>query len=241
MPRVPSSAVRAILISLLLTGALGTGAAFAATDVGSINFILGRKSLTNDWNLGPPTTDSTARVGQPTLGVELTWGREGWPAMVALDILHSYDDGIIHVPQFFTIPAFDQRLRARTIEIGLGARRSWNVLGWSPYLGAGGSWVRGNIEVEIIDPNAGQSGTLTAYAHSRASAFGYWAGAGLYRRLGLRFQIGLAARYSKATLPATAVVVEQGTLPFGVTTTPELDGGGRHVNLVVGWSFPGRK
>lgn len=241
MPRVPSSVVRAFLMSLLLTGALGTGATYAATDVGSINFILGRKSLDNDWNLGPPTADSTERVGQPTLGVELTWGRAGWPVLVAFDILHSYDDGITHIPRFFTVPAFDQRLRASTFEVGLGARRSWSFLGWSPYLGAGGSWVRANAAVEIIDPNAGQFGTVTASAHSRESAFGYWVGGGLYRRIGPRFQIGLAGRYSKATLPATALVVEQGTLPFGVTTTPELDGGGRHINVVVGWSFPGRK
>lgn len=241
MSRAASSTVRAILASLVLTAATGAGAAFAGTDVGSIHFVLGQKSLDNDWNLGPPTQDTTARVGQPTLGVELTWGREGWPVMVAFDVLHSYDDGIIHIPQFFTSPAFNQRLRASTLEVGLGVRRSWSVLGCSPYLGAGGSWVRGNAAVEIIDPSAGQFGAVTASAHSRASAFGYWAGGGVYRRMGPRFQIGLAARYAKATLPATPLVIEQGTLPFGITTTPELDGGGRHVNLVVGWSFPARK
>lgn len=251
MSRVPSSVVRAFLTTLVLTGALGAGAgaAFAGTDVGSINFILGRKSFTNDWNLGPPTVDSTARVGQPALGVELTWGRQGWPAMVALDVLHSYDDGIIHVPQSFiiiegildTIPAYDLRLRASTLEIGLGVRRAWNILGLSPYLGAGGSWVRGNAVVEKSDPNTGQFGAPLASARSRESAFGFWAGGGIYRRIGPRFQIGLAGRYSRAILPKTNFILGGTTAPPAVGTVPDLYDGGRHINLVVGWSFPSRK
>lgn len=241
MSRVPSSIVRAALISLVLTGAPGAGVAFAGTDVGSVHFILGRKSLTNDWNPGPPTADTTARVGQPALGVELTWGRQGWPVLIALDVLHSYDDGIIHVPAFFTNPAFDVRQRARTIEIGLGVRRAWTVLGWSPFLGAGGSWVRGNLLVEISDPTAGQFGAPLASARARSSALGYWAGGGIYRRLGPRFQLGLAGRYSKATLPATDVFLDDVTPAQVIDRIPELDGGGRHVNLVVGWSFPSRK
>lgn len=240
MSRVPSSVVRAILMSLVLTGALGAGVAFAGTDVGSINFILGRKSLTHEWTVGPSSADSTARVGQPAMGLELTWGRQGWPAMVALDVFHSYDDGITRVPQFFTIPAFNVRVRARTLEIGLGVRRTWNVIGLSPYLGAGGSWGRGEFAVEIIDPDSGQFGVLTGSAQGRESAFGVWAGAGIVRRIGPRFQIGLAGRFSKVTLPASVLNVESGTLPFGLTT-PEIDAGGRHVNLVVGWSFPSRK
>jgi hypothetical protein len=237
MSRAASSAVRAILTSLVLTAAMGAGAAFAATDVGSVNFILGRKSLSNDWTLGPPTQDTTARVGQPALGVELSWGRQDWPVMVALDILHSYDDGIVRIPRFFTIPAYDLRLRARTLELGLGARRTFSVLGWSPYLGAGGSWVRGSAVVQVIDPNAGQFGAVTASGNFHTTAFGYWAGGGLIRRMGSRFQIGLEARYSKATLPIKALAVGQDTL----RSARQFDAGGRHINLVVGWSFPVRK
>jgi len=243
MSRAASSTVRAILTTLVLTAAIGSGvgAAFAGTDVGSVNFTLGRKSLTHAWSLGVPSQDTTSRVGQPALGLELSWGRQNWPVMVAFDVFHSYDDGIIHIPQFFTTPAFDLRLRARTIEVGLGVRRSWSMLGLSPYLGAGGSWVRGSSDVEVIDPNAGQFGVVTADAHNRVSSVGYWAGGGIIRRVGPRFQIGLEGRYAKATLKATPLVVEQGTLPFGINQTPERDGGGRHVNLVVGWSFPVRK
>ena len=247
MSRVPPSVVRAALSLLALTGALGAGVASAATDVGSVHFILGRKSLTKDWYLGPPIVDAMGQVqepgraGQPSLGIEFTWGREGWPVMAALDVLHSYDDGIIHVPAFFTVPAFDIRPRASTLEVGVGARKSWTVLGFTPHVGAGGLWVRSNFLVETIDPNAGQFGVVTATGSARAVAWGGWASGGVYRRLGPRFQIGVSGRLSKATIPASALRVE-GTPPVPLGTGfPELDAGGRHVQLVVGWSFPSRK
>jgi hypothetical protein len=245
MSRVPSAVVRAILISLVLTGALGAGVARAGTDAGSINFILGYKSLTKDWYLGPPIVTSqgqlleSGRVNQPTLGVEMTWGRQGWPAMIAFDLYHSYDDGIFNFPGFATIPAFDRRLRARTFEAALGVRRAWNVVGFSPYLGAGGSWIGGRFAIEVSDPDGAPFGTLVASARARESAFGYWAGGGIYHRIGPRFQVGLAGRYSKATLPVMDLI-EDGTQQV-VATVPKLDAGGRSIDLVVGWSFPSRK
>ena len=247
MSRVLSAVVRAIVISLALTGALGAGAASAGTDAGSINFILGYKSLTKDWYLGPPIVTSRfellepGRVKQPTLGVELTWGRQGWPAMIALDLYHSYDDGIFNFPGFSTFPAFDRRLRARTLELALGVRRAWDVIGFSPYLGAGGSWVAGQYAIEISDPYGAPFGELIGSARGREATFGYWAGGGIYRRIGPRFQIGLAGRYSKATLPAFDLLLDGTTPPLVVDTVPELDAGGRNINLVVGWSFPSRK
>jgi len=247
MSRVPSAVVRAILISLVSTGALGAGIARAGTDAGSINFILGYKSLTKDWYLGPPIVTirgqvlEPGRVNQPTLGVELTWGRQGWPAMIALDLYHSYDDGIFHFPGFATLPALDRRLRARTLELALGVRRSWNVIGFSPYLGAGGSWIGGQFSVEVSDPYGAPFGELTDAARAREAAFGYWAGGGVYRRIGARFQIGLAGRYAKATLPAMDLILDGSSPPLVVGTLPELDAGGRNINLVVGWSFPSRK
>lgn len=246
MPRVPSSVRRTALITLALTGTLGAAGAFAATDVGTIHFTLGYKNLSSDWNLDPREVDQfgnvlpAGRASEPALGLELTWGRQGWPAQIALDVLHSSDDGISHVPRFFTIPAYDLRLRASTLELGLGLRRSINVIGLTPYLGAGGAWVRGRAVVEVSDPNAGQFGAPTAYAHTRSSAFGYWASAGVYRRLGPRFQLGLEGRYSKATLAAKPFTVDYGALPSGITTFPEVDGGGRTIHLLVGWSFPSR-
>lgn len=236
MSRLAASVTRSILASLLLAITFGASSASAQPGVGSVNFVLAYKGLNEDWNLD----GGTGRAYQPALGVELSWGKKDWPVHIAFDVLHSYDDGIQHVPPFFTTPAYDLRLKAGTLELGLGARRAFDLMGWAPYIGAGGSWVRGNLAVEVIDPNGGQFGTSTGSAHARSSSFGWWMGGGLQRRLGPHFQIGASARFSKATLPSQPLLVDYGALPAGVTTFPELDGGGQAIQLVLGWSFPGR-
>lgn len=241
MSRVASSVTRTVLASLLVSGVLTVGTAFAGDDVGSVNFVLGYKSLTRDWTLGPSGAQPPGRASQPGLGVEFTWGRSDWPVRIAFDVLHSYDDGITHVPRFFTVPAYDVRLRASTLELALGLRRGWTLRSFTPYLGAGGEWARGNAAVEVSDPRAGQFGAPTSSARARSSAFGSWVGGGLACRLGPRFQIGVAGRFSKATLPSEPFVDDQGTVLPGGASFPRIDGGGRHINLVVGWSFPNRQ
>lgn len=247
MSRALPSVIRTAFLSLALTATgLGVGASsFAGTDdVGSVNFTLGYKNLSGDWNLDPRQLDAAGqplpgdRTYYPSLGIQGTWGPKRWPVQLALDVLNSADDGITHVPQFFTTPAYDLRLRANTLEIGFGARRAFEVGGLRPYVGAGGLWARGKIELEVSDPNSGQFGTQTAHAFSHSSAFGYWLSGGVTRRLGPRFQLGLDYHLSKATLPGAPFTVDQGALPFNVTSFPEVDAGGRTINLVVGWSFP---
>ncbi len=274
MSGVPSSTAGAALLLLVLLGDTGPGPAFAGTDVGSVNFTLGSKGLTRDWYLGAPIqgaagdTLSPGRSEQPALGVEMTWGRAGWPALVAFDVLHSYDDGLQRFPAInlgtLVIPPADVRRRARTLEIALGARRSWLVRGFSPYLGVGGAWVWANVSYEMSDPSQAQFGAPGAVLGGHDSALGYWAGGGLYRRLGPRFQIGIGGRYSKATLkvdslavanpgiPESTVLGRDGGYYFRASDTgfpfrgprgryPDVNAGGRHVWLVVGWSFPERK
>jgi opacity protein-like surface antigen len=252
MSRVTSIVVRSACLTLALSGAIGVARASDSTDVGSINFTLGYKNLDSEWNLnqrldgqGRPTDAWTVadsmpkeRVYQPALGVETTWGRKSWPVQIAFDILNSADDGISHMPPVFTTPAYDLRLKAHTLELGLGARRAFDLKFLTPYVGAGGLWVRGKVAIEVSDPNSGQFGTPTASAHMSNSAFGYWFAGGVTRRLGPQLQMGLAYRFSKATLPAQAFTVDSGSLPPGMTTFPEADGGGRTIHLVVGWSFP---
>jgi opacity protein-like surface antigen len=252
MSSVARSAARTTFAILALSGLLGAGAAFAAGEVGSINFTLGAKRLTSDWDLGAPeaTADGDSvlsRAGQAALGVELTWGREGWPVMVALDVLHSYDDGLERFPAInlgtLIIPPADVRRRASTLEIGLGARRSFPTKAFTPYIGAGGSFVRGNVLREMSDPSQGTYGALVASSHDEDAGFGYWVGGGLYRRLGPRMQIGLAGRYSKATLsiPEMKVVGEQGGYLMVPGDRTDIEAGGTHFAVIAGWSFPARK
>lgn len=275
MFRAASFAVRIALVSLAWLGTIEVAGAAAATDakdVGSINFTLGYKNLSGDSNLGfrfdglghqvdAWTTGDTLprdRVYQPALGIEGTWGRKNWPVQIAFDVWNSADDSKSQGhPKDFTTPAYNLRLRAQTLELGLGVRRAFDLKLVTPYIGAGGLWSREQIEIEVSDPNAGQFGTATGHAHMRTSAFGYWVGGGVYRRLGPRFQMGLAYRFSKATLPAAPFTVDSGVLPPEIVSFPGYDvltpdsngrpvqlllpnaeGGGRTLHLVVGWSFP---
>lgn len=251
MSRVTPSVARAVLSILIAAGALAAGSAHA-TDVGSIHFIGGAKNLSSEWFVSAPRTDAggdttaAGRVMHPSLGVEITWGRQGWPAMVALDVIHSYDDGIQAFPLVslgpLQIPPADVQRRARTVEIGVGARRAWSIAGFTPEVGAGGVWVRGTVHYRMSDPSQGTNGTLVSSLGKRDAAIGYWVSAGLYRRIGPRLEMGLRGRLSKATLTLVepTVVGQQGGYTFRGDPV-EVDAGGRHLGLVVGWAFPTRK
>src|SRR5262245_17040540 len=103
MSRVSWSAACSLAIVLVLLAGSGAGPALGA-DVGSVTLTLGSKGLTPEWYLGAPQvgaagdTSAPGRAYQPALGVELSWGRAGWPALVAFDVLHSYDDGLQQFP-----------------------------------------------------------------------------------------------------------------------------------------------
>lgn len=264
MSRVTSSMAGAAML-LLVLGGIAVGPALATADVGSVTFTLGSKGLAGardtdgdgvpderDWYLSAPRLGAAgdtllpAIPRQPALGIEFTWGREGWPVLVALDVLHSYDDGLQRFPGIslgtLVIPPADVRRRARTVEVGLGARRSWQVKGFSPYLGAGGAWIWATVNYEMSDPSQGQFGTPVTHVGGQGSAPGFWAGGGLFRPIGRRFQIGLAGRYSKAkvTLPRPTVEGQQGGYHF-TGGDIQVEAGGTHVGLIVGWAYPGRK
>ena len=251
MSRVPSSMAGAAML-LLVLGGVAAGSALATPDVGSVTFTLGQKRMTADWYLSAPRTGAAgdtlppADPFQPALGIETTWGRESWPVWIALDLLHSYDDGLQRFPGIslgsLVIPPADVRRRARTVEIGLGVRRSWQVKGLSPYLGAGGAWVWTTVDYQMSDPSQSQFGAPGGHVGGQDSAPGIWAGGGLVRPVGRRFQIGLSGRYSKAkvTIPRSTVAGQHGGYTFTPGTT-EVEAGGTHVGLAVGWAYPGRK
>jgi hypothetical protein len=251
MSRVSPSVARAVLFISIAAGALAAGSAHA-TGAGSIHFIAGAKNLSSEWFVSSPRTSAAGdtvapgRVTHPSLGVEITWGRQGWPAMIALDVIHSYDDGHQHFPEIILgplqIPAANVQRRARTIEVGVGARRSWSIAGFTPELGAGGVWVRGSTSYRMTDPSQSTNGTLVSSLGARDAAFGFWASAGIYRRIGPRLEMGLRGRFSKATLTLVepTVLGRQGGYYFRGDPV-EVEAGGRHLGLVVGWAFPTRK
>ncbi|HKQ57992.1 MAG TPA: hypothetical protein VJY35_08995 [Candidatus Eisenbacteria bacterium] len=250
MSRVSPSVARAVLLVLIVAGALAARSATA--DTGSIHFIAGAKNLAPEWFVSSPRTSAggdtllAGRVTQPSLGVEITWGRNEWPAMIALDVLHSYDDGLQHFPAInlgpLQIPEANVQRRARTIEIGLGARRGFSFAGLTPELGAGAVWVRGSVNYRMSDPSQGTYGALVSSLGAHETAIGFWASAGVTRRIGSRLEMGLRGRFSSAklTLPEGTVLGRQGGYYFRGDPV-EVEAGGRHLGLVVGWAFPTRK
>jgi hypothetical protein len=252
MPRFAVSAVRPLLAISLLLSVLGAGLAWSAPLKGSVNFTLGGRKMSNEWNLSTPTTDTHGdtlhdKVNQPALGAEVTLGPESWPVQIAADLLYSSDDGVQEYPanNLFDIPKVQVHKRASTLELALGARRAFPFKWSTPYIGAGFSLFRAQLASEMVDPDAGRWGEQLDAVAEHNWAPGYWFGGGIYRALGPRFQMGLTLRFSKAQMKFTnrgQVVGEQGGYVFVPHTGDDkIDVGGRHIGLVVGWSFPARK
>jgi hypothetical protein len=163
---------------------------------GDVNVLLGQKVLNqNDWE--PLDT-------QPALGAEITWGDSSWPISIATDILYSTEskddvDGV--------------DLEGSTMEFDLGIREVKNTDNFNYYIGLGFGLVSAHAEAKgsgskIDDSDTGISG---------------WGGGGIFWRLGSRFNVGLAARYSVANVTLFDEDVRAGGFQYGV---------------IVGWGWP---
>jgi hypothetical protein len=242
---------RTFLVTVGVLALLSVGSAQGA-DVGSIHFTLGSKRMEKEWSLDGPTvtaggdTITLDRPSQIGLGVESTWGRPGWPVFVALDVLHSADDGLQHFPAVnlgsFQIPRTTLVQRASTLEIALGIRRAWRFHGFGPYLGAGGTLIQTNRIQEMYQPE--QANPVVRSSAVRGSGAGYWIGGGLLMSMGGGLHYGVAMRLSRAKvkIPDVRVVGETGAYQFySPGTESEVEAGGRHVMFIIGWSLPTRK
>jgi hypothetical protein len=105
----------ALLFSV--AGLLGPSIA-RADSKGSVNFILGGKSLDSDWE---PNED------QGEFGAEVTWGPADWPIAFATDILASSAGA-----DLLGIEINDQ-----SSELAFGVRKIWEAGRARPYLGGG--------------------------------------------------------------------------------------------------------
>ncbi len=169
---------------------------------GDVNFFLGQKFLDKgDWD---PV------YNQPELGAEITFGKKGWPVQIAIDVLASADEQ--EEQTFFGGITF----KGSTSELGVGVRKVWEPGKSRPYIGGGIALVYGKFEGE-------QFGVTISDTDSVAGA---WVGGGIFWRLGPAFNLGLSARYSKATVTF-----------FGI----DGEGGGAHLGLLLGWGWPAGK
>ncbi len=169
---------------------------FAGEGSGDINSILGQKVLKQE--------DWEPVESQNELGVQMSWGKKSWPILIATDLFGSYKEDK------------DEGITGKTAEFGLGIRKIWGQGHVRPYLGAGAALVYGGAELDF-------SGIVVKETDT---APGAWADGGIFWRLGPRFNLGFAARYSKATV----------TL-FG----NDMEAGGYSGGLILGWGWPGVK
>jgi hypothetical protein len=139
---------------------------------------------------------------QGEFGAEVTWGPADWPIAFATDILASSAGG-----DLLGIEINDQ-----SSELAFGVRKIWEAGRARPYIGGG---------IAKIDAQREANGVT-----NEDSTLGGWIGAGIFWRLGSRFNIGLAARVSRGEV---------------TVATTKGEAGGSHAGLILGWGWPAQK
>ncbi len=170
--------------------------ALAGEGSGDVNFILGQKLLNQE--------DWEPVEAQDAFGVEMSWGKQRWPIQIATDLFGSYKEDK------------DVGITGKTAEFGIGIRKIWGHGHVHPYLGGGAAFVYGGAELDF-------SGIMVKDSDTSAGA---WAGGGFFWRLGSRFNLGLAARYSKAKV---------------TLFDSDMEAGGYSGGLILGWGWPAAK
>ena len=160
---------------------------------GEANFILGRRVLDE--------TDWQPVENQDLFGAEVSWGEKSWPIQIATDFFASYKEDS------------NEGITAKTSEFGMGVRKIWGHRHVHPYLGAGAAIVYGAAELDF-------SGIIVKDSDISTGA---WAGGGVFWRLGSRFNLGLAARYSRSKV---------------TLFDSDLEAGGYDGGLILGWGWP---
>lgn len=131
---------------------------------GNVNFVLGQRSLDNDFD---PVDDQTA------IGGTVDWSVSDWPINLEAGGHYSSEDDRIH--------GID--VEASVLELSFGVNKTWEV-GSSgnmfPFVGGGLSAVTTAVEVGSEDEDD--------------TSFGLYAHGGIFWRLGEKFNIGVDGR-----------------------------------------------
>ena len=159
-----------------------------------LNFLLGQKYLDrDDWG---KTLDE-----QFATGLETTWRRPGWYAGIAIDALFANAEK--RSGQF----ADEQVLRGSTLELAAGVRAVVPFGRIRPYLGAGAEIAQADVQtIRRADADDAKGGGGT----------GWWAGGGVYARLGKTANLGLCARWSTAEVSANGFKANAGGMTYAV-------------------------
>jgi len=197
--------MRIVAVTVVLVAAAFTfSPAWAGAD-GHVNFFIGQKSLDDgDWQ---PIED------QLEFGAVMSFGQDDWPVHIAVDVLASADEETLSDPALGTVT-----LTGSTVEFAAGVRKIWKKGRVLPYLGAGVGIIAAGSKFDdgFVSVDASDAG------------FGFWAGGGVFWRLGGHFNIGLDARYSSAEVD----------LDFGSgVVAQDVSAGGLHYGVLLGFGW----
>lgn len=191
-----------ILTALVVVAAACTLAPALADGDNHVNFLIGQKSFSDD-DVDP--LDSGA-----SFGALMSFGQDDWPVHIAADVIGYADEE----------SSGGTTIRGVTVEGAVGVRKIWRAGGARPYLGAGFSVVGAAIEIEDdVFGNFEGDGT----------GFGPWAGAGVFWRLGSRFNLGFDVRWNRAQVDID--------LDDGGGTIEDVDVGGVSYALTLGFGW----
>ncbi len=205
MKRVSLAAILSLPIILAILAVTAPPVAHAGEWTGDVNFFLGQKNLKkSDWE---PVED------QGEFGAEVSWGKKNWPISIATDVLGSSEMKTVTVFDPFLGTNVKVKLEGDTGELDLGIRKIWSKKNVRPSIGGGLAYVRGEMKATALGVSASESD----------SEAGWWVGGGVFWRIGPRFNLGIAARYSTATVKIAGFDVEAG---------------GTHLGALLGWGWP---
>lgn len=174
----------------------------------SFNFFLGQKTIHD--------LEDTDLDKQIDVGVEMSFGQEKWPVMIAVDVLTSWEDD--ESTQFGFGYAYTLNSDSLNIELDGGIRKTWEPAKYRvrPYVGGGLGIIRSELSASV------RGNVLSASANEDDIGYGPWAGGGIYWKLSQKLNLGFDARYSKMD-------VDIGS--------ENLNMGGFHVGALFGWGF----
>ncbi|MGA1841051.1 MAG: hypothetical protein ACMUIU_10540 [bacterium] len=159
----------------------------------NLNARFGIKDLNkNDWK----PVDS-----QIEYGITLDFRQKTWPVNIALDILHSTDDGVYDA---------NNTVEGKTLEMDLGVRKIWALKTFRPFIGGGAALISAKYK-------ASNKSSITK--EDDDTSIGIWINGGLYWTI-KRFNIGFDLRWSKAdvTFSEFNVKADAGGLHYGLIT-----------------------
>jgi hypothetical protein len=192
-----------LMIAVIVAAVIAAPQASAGF-AGDVNFFLGQKSLdSDDWK---PIDD------QVEFGAVMSFGADDWPVRIAADVLTSVEEKDVN--------GFggNVTLTGVTFELAGGVRKIWQNGNVRPYLGAGVGVIGAALELD--------NGIATIDAND--ATLGFWAGTGVFFRLGSNFNIGADVRFSTAKVD----------LDFGAgNIARDVNVGGLHYGMLLGFGW----